>query len=132
MKESPFVKLTRELTNDLADAMNSCGYDKKLLENTINVSKTFGDISCSVAFKISKLQPGNPNDIAANIANRLPKNELIKKVTIDKGYMNFIIDRGSFTKAAIDFAYSISQREPISNLGKKEKMIIEYPSVNPN
>ncbi len=132
MADSPLTKLRTEIAFALATAMSLCKYDPKWLANTINMPKGFGDISCSVAFRISKVQPGDPNEIATNIVKRLTKNELIKSITIDNGYINFIIDRGKFTKATIAYAYAIHQKEPISDFGKKERVIIEYPSVNPN
>ncbi len=134
MDKSPAAKMIDELTRELAKALKGCGYDPDLLKNTIDFSKDkgFGDISCSVAFRIAKQKPGSPHDIAQNIVDKLEDNELIKQVTVDHGYINFYIERVKYTADTIEYACAIERGSPISDLGQKQKVIIEYPSVNPN
>ena len=99
---SPFGIIKEELAKELAAALKECGYDPKNLENTIDVSRNFGDISCSAAFRISKQKPGTPNDIAQNIVKKLKKSASIKKISIDNAYINFYLDRPKFTKETIE------------------------------
>jgi arginyl-tRNA synthetase len=133
MVKSPFGKVRDELASALAAALAAMDYNPKSLENTIDFSKGpgFGDISCSVAFRLSKEKPGAPNDIAKGIAAKLPKIDSIKRVDVQGGYINFTIDRARFTKDTVDYAFVVDKDTPVSEMGKGIRAITEYPSANP-
>jgi arginyl-tRNA synthetase len=97
------------------------------IENSFIVPKEeFGDLSTTIAFQISKKEKKNPEEISREIAKALEKVKVVEKVDIKGGYINLFLADSFY----IDSVYSIDE-----NFGKgteKEKVIIEYPSVNPN
>ncbi|MCL5429870.1 MAG: arginine--tRNA ligase [Candidatus Marsarchaeota archaeon] len=131
--ESPFAKAKREVSESLAKAIEKSGYRAAGLENTILIPKdsSLGDISCSIAFRLSKELKKNPKDIADNIAKQIEKPELISKVSVDNAYINFHINRPVFASLAIRYADTINSSNKLSSVGEGKKTIIEYPSANP-
>ncbi len=109
------------------------------IKNSVNFSK-FADLSCSVAFKIAEKQKGiNPNQVAIELKKKIEdrKPDFIERIEAKGGFINFYFNRGYISRA-----FTLAVAENItSNSGfqkflqfekKKEKVIIEYPSVNPN
>ncbi len=129
MTDSPFASLKAKLADSIAGAMSSCGYDPKYLENTVDLSKSFGDISCSVAFRVSGIAKRPPQDVAESILAKISKPAMIDKVTADGGFINFHIDRNAFTSDTLKYAiggeYAPTKKPPGG------KVIVEFPSVNP-
>ncbi len=132
MQSSPYSRVKDELSRALEKAAKAAGFDPKSIDDTVEFSQGFGDISCSVSFRIAKGRPGTPNDIAQSIVDKLAAPDFVKKTAVQNGYINFYLHRVWYIKQTMDYAFSIKRAEPVSGMGKNEKVIIEYPSVNPN
>ncbi len=103
------------------------GFPKIDVTNEFSDEKLFGDISCSVAFKIAKLAKKNPQQIA-EIISKMEKPDYIEAIKAEGGFVNFYFDKNIFSKRVLDQAIN---KKPNPNK-EGEKVIIEYPSVNPN
>ncbi|MCL5106278.1 MAG: arginine--tRNA ligase [Candidatus Marsarchaeota archaeon] len=136
-----FYDLAKDNVSSMAAELTAGEYSltKEEIKNSVDFSK-FADLSCSVAFKIAEKQKGlNPNQVAAELKNRFDgrKPDFVERIDAKGGFLNFYFDRQHISMA---FARAVAENMR-SNSGfqeflqfekKKEKVIIEYPSVNPN
>ncbi|MEM2174318.1 MAG: arginine--tRNA ligase, partial [Candidatus Micrarchaeia archaeon] len=105
--------------------------EEKEIYNSFSIPKEeFGDFSTSIAFHISKKVKKSPQEIAEEIMKEIAKTikiKEIKKVEAKGGYINFFFS---------DSFYLNLIEKVDENFGRGEKknfkIIVEYPSVNPN
>lgn len=86
----------------------------------------FGDVSFP-CFPLAKVYKKSPMQIADELAKkiRLPKGSVVQKVESRGGYVNFFFDYTKFSKIVL------GDLEKKVNIGKKEKVMVEYSSPNP-
>ncbi len=125
MDASPYNVVKSAISAAIAAACEGIGYGAPNLENAIDFAKGFGDISCSVSFRLAKEHKKDANSIASEIAVSLKKPSYVEKVTAENGFINFHLDRSAFSLLVLGEAKGM--RSKIN-----ERVIIEYPSVNPN
>lgn len=130
MTDSPFGAVKDDIIESVAAALKTLKYSPHGVESSVDFSKGFGDLSCSISFRLSKEIKKSPNDVANEIAAKLKKPKSIEKVTVENGFINFHLDRVAFSKDAVAYALKLDGK-PISDIGKKKRVIIEYPSANP-
>ncbi len=126
--ESPYEVLKRSMEAELRKAADGLGYLDADPANTIVPSKAQGDISCSIAFRISNAIKKPPSEISSNMAARIGSIEYVSKVSSDNGFINFYLDRERFSKDTISY---IKSGSPDSLQGNGKRLIVEYVSVNP-
>ncbi len=131
MEGSPYSALRYEIAAMVSNALSALDYSAAGIESTIDFSKINGDMSCSVSFRIAKEKRDNPNSIAQNILSKIEKSESIEKITVEGGYLNFYINKERFAKSTIAYSLSLAKDVPVSDIGRRNKVIIEYPSANP-
>jgi len=93
----------------------------------------FGDITCNVSFLLSKQLKKSPQEISIELSKLYEFDDLpqIKNVTPHpSGYLNFEIDYTKFNNIVL--SSSIKENYGSLDLGKKEKIVVEHTSVNPN
>ena len=92
--------------------------------------KTHGDYSTNIAMRLAKTLHNSP----VNIANKLLEglnDELIEKVEIaGPGFINFFIKKLSLT-STIKEVLTLKDNFGKSDIGHKEKIMVEYVSANP-
>jgi arginyl-tRNA synthetase len=82
-------------------------------------------------FPLAHLIKKSPNEIAKEIAIGIPTSKWITKVEAQGGYVNFFIDSTNLT--AVTLQSILKNKETYGYLQKKkEKVIIEHTSANPN
>src|SRR3954467_7535999 len=85
-----------------------------------------GDLATPIALELAKVLKRKPREIAESLANGLELPMLVSKVTVEgAGYLNFHIDRGSFTAAHMK-----SVMMPARQTGAR--VIVEHTNINPN
>ena len=123
------VSVLREIMGAAAaaieEAARSCGYEIDSTEQTISVSRQFGDISSSAAMKIAKRVGANAGDVAGRIAGAIKPITMVKNVTVENGFINMHLDRKAFSSAILSMREVGAERT-------RMRMLIEYMSVNPN
>ncbi len=129
--ESPYGSIKLSIAVLIRDAAESIGAKAGNVESTIDFSKGLGDISCSIAFRLARELKKPPQDIAKSIAAKVKKQNIITKVTADNGFVNFYLDRPRFTKEVVDYSSALETEKDFSETGRRERVIIEYPSANP-
>ncbi len=128
-----YSRVMSEVRDSVSEALVKNGFETESLENDITMpEKGFGDVACSVAFKIAKQKGANPKTIAEQLCRSITKPDFVKEIKAENGFVNFYLDRGAFSKGVIEEALSKCEAIAASDAGNSDKVIIEYPSVNPN
>ncbi len=121
----------------LATSLVACGFAVKEEDVKVEPSKTAdADLSCTVAFVLSKKADKAPKDIAEQVAKKIldalsanaQKAPYIAKVVAANGYVNFILSDGFFLQAASQAAASNAFGSFSDFSGKTA--IVEYSSPN--
>jgi len=123
-----------ELAQAIFDSCTKLKYDVSLAdcENTISQAKPeFGDFSSSVSFIIAKKHSTNPAEVASKIAGKIKAGKkLVKEVKAIGPYVNFTLSDAFLGSV---FKDALSEKENLGRFEKNnKKVIIEFPSVNPN
>src|ERR1700733_9383421 len=122
--DSAYSIVKDELSASVKKALESLGYPSIGIENTIDFSKGFADISCSISFRLAKEKKKDANSIANEIKSKLGKSDYVEKITVENGFVNFHLNRQGFTKLVFGNVDAAKK--------KKEKVKVEYVSINPN
>ncbi|MFA5077730.1 MAG: arginine--tRNA ligase [Candidatus Micrarchaeia archaeon] len=120
-------KTRGEIASLLAEAS---GADEKTALASLGMPKNnFGDLSSRIAFEIAKERKANPAIIAKDIIGKLRPSEYVEKTVATGPYINFFLSPKFFHALTNDAA-----KNPEYGKGKtkKKKVIVEFPSVNPN
>ncbi len=109
------------------------GIDSQQVLNSISTpKKEFGDISSSIAIRLSKIAKKSPKDVAAEIVAGIQKSEMIKDLNEAGGYINASFNEPEYSKRVFDAVNSLNDRYGSSDIGKGDKVLVEFPAVNPN
>jgi arginyl-tRNA synthetase len=91
-----------------------------------------GDLSSSVSFKLAKLLGRKPGDIAKEIVPGLGKVKFVSKFEELNGYVNAFLEENKYAAEVISEAIGAKDAYGRSPMGRSEKVMVEFPSVNPN
>ena len=121
------------LTNRLREALATHIHGKYGVELAIVLERPpkieMGEAASPLCFELAKRLKRAPRQIAQEIATNLGKIDGIARVEVaGGGYLNAFFDRGEFWKAALTEKSS----ESPAGAGKREKVIVEHTSINPN
>jgi arginyl-tRNA synthetase len=88
----------------------------------------FGELSTNVCFQLSSQLKKPPGETASLLAKQITPSGMIREVRAEKGYLNFyvnhqILAKKLFEKMGPDFGRGEE---------KKEKIIVEHTSANPD
>ena len=105
---------------------------KEEVEHHIEVppSSEMGDYAFPCFFLAEKLKK-NPHEIALKIKEKIPKNNF-EHIQVSGAYINFFVDEGKFAENIIREILKEKENFGKSNIGKKEKTMVEFPSPNTN
>lgn len=117
----------RIIKGALSKAVN-LNKNKILLEKPKN--SDFGDYAFP-CFSLAGIYKKNPSQIAQEISEKLNKSKIrgISKINPAGPYVNFIIDKNALTNEIISEILVKKGKKPKL---KKEKIILEHTSINPN
>lgn len=108
----------------------AAGVDRGRALASLEVPKNnFGDLSSRIAFDLAKEQKKSPAGIAREIAAKLGGNTHMEKAVAAGPYLNFFLSSAHFAEIAQEAA---GNGDYGKGKAKKEKAIVEFPSVNPN
>ena len=94
-------------------------------------SDLHGTWSTNIALVISKIAKKNPMEIAEIIRNNIPTNKIISQINIMKpGFINIEIS-DNYRSEIINKVIKADDKFGSNNIGNKEKVQIEFVSVNP-
>lgn len=126
MLSTTYSDIKKELSEAVQKAGSSLGYKIDDVPQSIDFSTGFGDISCSVAFRLSKQHKKSPDAIAKELSARIKAPDYIERVDVKNGFINFTFKRGEFA------AIVLTEKKKTAAKVKSKRVIVEYGGVNPN
>ncbi|MGL6297836.1 MAG: arginine--tRNA ligase [Methanobacteriaceae archaeon] len=141
-----YIKLKNDALNLLKDSLNSLNYpipDEVKFEEPPNPK--MGDLATTISFQLAKELKKSPMDITNEIIDILtPKIDEVanfEKIESKGPYINFFINYNNFSRDLINsiddnygnnFKINNSINKDIKITNKKNKIILEHTSANPN
>ncbi|HEX9677327.1 arginine--tRNA ligase [Nitrososphaera sp.] len=132
-----FRKLVEETRQIVTASLASAGYPSVQFDVSEPPRKEFGDLTCNVAFPLSKQLKKPPAKIAADLIEFL--RPLIKQGSLvlsaephPAGYVNFMANHAVLSTSTLDGLLSDPDAYGHLDAGKGRRMAIEHTSVNPN
>jgi arginyl-tRNA synthetase len=134
-----FRKFINQANEAIKFALNHLGIKNENYTLTEPAKENFGDLSCNVAFLLTKQLQKSPSDIASILAEQCTRylvttttksqSYVLSVVAHESGYINF---KGDFSLIGEEIILDILKNDIKLDTGKGTKMIIEHTSVNPN
>lgn len=131
-------KVKEELSQKIKDAVN-----KYILQEHLNLTaippiilespkdKAHGDFATNIALQLSKQLKAAPRNIAESVIKYFADCEQIKKIEIaGPGFINFYLN-DSWLLETIPQIIKQGRNYGSSNMGKNEKVMVEFVSANP-
>ncbi len=125
----PIKKIKNELIKDIKNLLFklNCKIDINLEEPT---DEKIGDFAFP-CFQLAPVLKKSPNEIAKKLKEEIKKNELVEKIEVKNGYLNFFLDEKKINKMILDKVFE--KNNEYGFLEKKnKKVIVEHTSANPN
>ncbi len=123
----------REVIRDLIGqalerAVVSADKSEIVLEHPADL--TYGDYSCNIAMRLSKVLSKNPRELATEMVNNLPESEYIKKVDVaGPGFINFYLTDKFFVESVSNTIKQGGEWGSV-DIHKGKKMLVEHSSPN--
>jgi arginyl-tRNA synthetase len=130
-----FRVLIHQVRELVSSALTSAGYPVIEFDVLEPPQKGFGDLSCNVAFLLSKHLKKPPQKIATELAESIRlhiQNSYILSTDAAAGYLNFKANYARFSPATLSFALSNPHKYGYHDSGQGKHVVIEHTSVNPN
>src|SRR6185312_11441968 len=133
-----FKKFINEANEAIKFALNHLDIKNENYTLTEPAKENFGDLSCNVAFLLTKQLQKSPSDIASILAEQCNRylittstksQSYVLSVVAHDGYINF---KGDISLIGKEIIFDILKNDIKLDTGKRTKMIIEHTSVNPN
>src|SRR3989344_1461780 len=83
-------------------------------------------------FPLARIYKKNPGEIASDLAKKIKKDKIIENAKVAGPYLNFFINKNALTEETLKKVLKEKEKYGSSNIGKKEKIILEHTSINPN
>ena len=114
--------------------------DSGILEKDIYASMSapkaeFGDLSSSICLRIAKVagvRPGEVADRMIGTGQELLGNGYIKTLKNAGGYINAFFDEKRYAEDTLKAVMELKDSYGISGIGAGKRVMVEFPSVNPN
>jgi arginyl-tRNA synthetase len=90
-----------------------------------------GDFATNVAMRLAKAARRNPRELAQAIVAALPANAFIARTEIaGAGFINFFLTTDAYARE-LATVHELGERYGRTNLGKGERVMVEFVSANP-
>lgn len=131
---SIYNKLKKDINLIIKDKFFQNNY-KKEIYNMFQVSEPpvekFGDISTNIALVLSKILKTSPLNFANDLIKEIKKIDYVEKVKIEgPGFINLSLKKNFWIKELKEIL-NLKDKYGITNIGKSEKVIVEFVSANP-
>ncbi len=127
--------LIHEVRELVSSALTSAGYPVIEFDLSEPSQHAFGDLSCNVAFLLSKHLKKPPPKIATELAEALrPRIQGSYILSTDPagGYINFRANYARLSPATLSHVLSNPENYGYPNSGQDMHIVIEHTSINPN
>jgi len=90
-----------------------------------------GDFATNVAMRLAKAARRNPRELAQAVVAALPANPFIAKTEVaGAGFINFFLTTDAYARELAS-VHELGERYGRSNLGRGERVMVEFVSANP-
>lgn len=132
-----FRKLSEETRKIMSDSLASAGYPMVQFEVAEPPRKEFGDLTCNIAFPLSKQLKKPPAKIAQELIEFIrplikPGSMVLSAEPHAAGYVNFFANHAALSTSTLERVLSDQDNYGHIDAGKGQRMVIEHTSVNPN
>ena len=127
--------LLHEVRELVSSALTSAGYPVIEFDVSEPPQHAFGDLSCNVAFLLSKHLKKPPTKIATELAEAIrPRLQGSYILSADPagGYINFRANHARLSPATLSHVLSNPENYGYPNSGHDMHIVIEHTSINPN
>jgi arginyl-tRNA synthetase len=128
--------LIHEVRELVSSALTSASYPVIEFDVSEPPQQAFGDLSCNVAFLLSKHLKKPPHKIAIELAEvlrqRIQGSSYILSMDPAGGYINFKANYARLSPATLSQVLSNHENYGYPNSGQGMHIIIEHTSINPN
>ena len=127
--------LIHEVRELVSSALTSAGYPVIEFDVSEPPQHAFGDLSCNVAFLLSKHLKKSPTKIATELAEAIrPRLQGSYILSADPagGYINFRANYARLSPATLSHVLSNPENYGYPNSGQDMHIVIEHTSINPN
>ena len=134
-----FKKFINEANEQIKFALKHLDIQNHSYTLTEPAKENFGDLSCNVAFLLTKRLQKSPFEIASILAEQCNRyfditqtksqSYILSVVAHESGYINF---KGDFSLIGKEIISDILENHLNLDTGKRTKVIVEHTSVNPN
>ena len=127
--------LLHEVRELVSSALTSAGYPVIEFDVSEPPQHAFGDLSCNVAFLLSKHLKKPPTKIATELAEAIrPRLQGSYILSADPagGYINFRANYAHLSPATLSHVLSNPENYGYPNSGQDMHIVIEHTSINPN
>jgi arginyl-tRNA synthetase len=127
--------LIHEVRELVSSALTSAGYPVIEFDVSEPPQHAFGDLSCNVAFLLSKHLKKPPTKIATELAEAIrPRLQGSYILSADPagGYINFRANYARLSPATLSHVLSNPENYGYPNSGQDIHIVIEHTSINPN
>jgi len=135
MEGNPLAYAKDAFVKCIESALNKIGIDfshDQIMASITMQDGAHGDMSSSIAFRLAHSMRKSPHELAEAIAKAASAIKPISKIEELDGYLNAWLDTEEFSYEVIESVMKHKDGFGFSNAGKGEKIIVEFPSVNPN
>lgn len=95
-----------------------------------------GDLACTIAFQLAKIEGKNPVHIANEIAEELRKDKsessYISRIEVKGPYINIFLNKGIFTEMVLSSVVGLEGKYGKTQEFSNRRVMIEFPAVNPS
>lgn len=135
--EGPSKELRAWFSEQLHSSVTKHYPDLKItieqIRNSISKpKKEYGDMSCSVALRISKMKGKKPADVASELMKNIGKSRYVSGIKEVGGYINITINEKEYSRQVFEKVEKDGMRYGRSIIGEGKTAMVESPSVNPN
>ncbi len=138
MRDGPSKEVMLAFAAALSEAVAKAypAVDAEALQVGITITEaqpsSGGDLSSSVSFRLAKVLGRKPGDIAKEIAPMLGAVKFVSRFEELNGYINAFLDENAYAGVVVSEVAAEKDSYGTGAAGKGEKVMVEFPSVNPN
>jgi arginyl-tRNA synthetase len=132
-----FRRLVEETRQVVTDSLASAGYPSVQFDVSEPPRKEFGDLTCNVAFPLSKQLKKAPAKIAQELIEHIrplikPGSLVLSAEPHPAGYVNFSANHAVLSMSTLAGVLASPDNYGHIDAGQCKRMVIEHTSVNPN
>lgn len=126
----PLDEFREEVERIIVETLKERGIEIREIKLETPPSPEIGDLAFA-CFPLSKLLKKSPMEISRDLKDSISPSGWIREIRAESGYLNIFIDENRLMKETIPLIRKLDEKYG-SYEKKKEKVIIEHTSANPN